>query len=284
MTSCCHARSRASPRRAKSSSESRSARMPHRCRRAPSPRRSLRAFRTRQVVDQFLAAHAERGADEIDAALREANGLRIGIEHDDGAAHFRRRVERLRLERHEDARRGVEADEEREVAVRLVAGLGHEAVRDLLLQHEDGAAAVRIGDDAAQDRRAGVVGEIADGAVRAGGQRRVDGVFVDELDAVAELRAQPRRKLGIDLDGDRARSAARRVSRSALLRPGRSRRRPRPAAARPPRRSAPPRRGCGGSSGPTFSSDGSSSIRSCSEVAGSMVSTDVAHELQPLHV
>jgi hypothetical protein len=106
--------------------------------------------------------------------------LRIGIEDDDGTAHFRRRIKRLRLQRQEDACRGVEADKEGQITVGLVAGSGRSV-----------------------------------------------------------------------------RWAARPVSRSAHPRPGRARRRRHRAPVRPPRRCAPPRRGCGESAGPTFSSDGS---------------------------
>ena len=128
--------------------------------------------------------------------------LRIGIEDDVRAAHFRRRVERLRLQRQENARRCVEADEEGQVTVGFVAGSGHEAVRDFFLQHENRAAAVRVGHDAAQDRRAGVVGKIADGTIRTRRQRRLHGIVVDERDAIAVLFLQPFRKLRIDLDRD----------------------------------------------------------------------------------
>ena len=108
-------------------------------------------------------------ADQVDQ-LVGCVGFAVGVEDEDGAADFGGRVEGAGVEGHEDAGLGVELDVEGEEAVGVVAGFGDDAVGDFLLQHEDGALAVRVGDDAAQDGGADVVGEVADGAVGAGGE------------------------------------------------------------------------------------------------------------------
>ena len=139
-------------------------------------------------------------ADQVDQ-LVGCVGFAVGVEDEDGAADFGGRVEGAGVEGHEDAGLGVELDVEGEEAVGVVAGFGDDAVGDFLLQHEDGALAVRVGDDAAQDGGADVVGEVADGAVGAGGEGGLDGVFQAEVDAVAEACPEAGVELGVDLDG-----------------------------------------------------------------------------------
>ncbi len=106
------------------------------------------------------------------------------------------------------------------LTVGLVAGLCHDAVGHFLLQHEDRAAAVRVGHDASQDGRADVVRKVADGAVGAGGEGGLDGILQAQVDAVAEALPETREELGIDLDGrQRVRQFGELLRQHALARP-----------------------------------------------------------------
>src|SRR5437762_2025893 len=71
---------------------------------------------------------------------------------------------------------------QRQVPIVFCARSRDQPLRHLLLQHEYGALAIRIGDYATQDRRAGVVGKISDCAKWFDGQRHFKSVIIDDIE------------------------------------------------------------------------------------------------------
>ena len=166
-----------------------------------------------QRVRQRLAALLERRPHQPVDRLepRHRHRRRPERQPDDRRVDLRRRPEGARRQRQDARPVREQAEHHRQRAVVAAAGAGEDAVGDLALQHHRGVAdpagGARQGEDAEQDRRRQVVGQVADDAHRAAPRRQHAGVVEGEEVAGDERQrgrdpfGERRGEVAVDLDG-----------------------------------------------------------------------------------